>query len=133
MKFIRIMKLNMLFMLFLTLSSYADSRAQTVTLSVRKASLESVFAQISQQTDYKFIYDDELISRVPAISLEVKNSSLDAALTKALENTNFQFEIISKTVVISRKPTRVRTLASAPKAIQQKQLNGRIQDEEAAF
>jgi len=130
MNFIRIMKLNMLFMLFLTLSSYADSRAQTVTLSVRNASLESVFAQISQQTDYKFIYDDELISRVPAISLEVKNSSLDAALTKTLENTNFQFEIISKTVVISRKPARARTLASAPKAMKQKQLNGRIQDEE---
>src|SRR5690606_37189133 len=103
--FFRIMNLNLLFMLLLTLSASADIKAQNITLFVKGESLETVLSKISNQTNYKFMYDDELISKISEVSIQVKNKDISEVLNQALRNTGFDFEIISGTVVITKKAT----------------------------
>ncbi len=123
----RIMKLNILFMLLLTMSAYADSKAQHITLSAKNESLEAVLAKICKQTNYKLIYDDELISKFPKISIQAKNKTIVEVLSQALNNTPFSFEIISGTVAISQKAGRSKL--SEPIRAMQKQLKGSVVDE----
>lgn len=122
--FFRIMKLNLLFMLLLTLSASADIKAQNITLFVKGESLETVLSKISNQTNYKFMYDDELISKISEVSIQVKNKDISEVLNQALRNTGFDFEIISGTVVITKKATP----AKANNSILQRQLKGQVLD-----
>ena len=124
----RIIKLNILFMLLLTLSAYANSVAQGITVSVNDESLEVVLFKISKQTNYKFIYNDELISMMPKLSLSLKNSSISEVMNQALGKTDFNFEIIAGTVVINRnaEPAKLNRKENN----QQKRLNGKVQDKD---
>lgn len=115
-------------MLLLTIPAFAYSEAQSIMLSVKNERLENVLTQISMQTKYKFIYDDELIATMPRVSIDVKNEKLSEVLTRTLAKTDFTFEIISGTVVISRKHERAK-LTTANKN-SQKMLTGRVQDEQ---
>ncbi len=124
----RMMKLSILCVLLFTMPVFAYSGAQSIMLNVKNERLENVFSQISLQTKYKFIYDDELIATMPRVSIDVKNAKLSEVLARTLATTDFTFEIIAGTVVISRKPEPVK-LPTGRKNIQ-KMLTGRVQDEQ---
>jgi TonB-linked SusC/RagA family outer membrane protein len=115
-------------MLLFTIPAFAYSGAQSIMLSVKNEHLENVLTQISLQTKYKFIYDDELIAKMPRVSIDVKNDKLSEVLTRTLAKTDFTFEIISGTVVISRKHGLAK-LTTADKNLQ-KMLTGHVQDEQ---
>ncbi len=123
----RMMKLSTLCMLFFTVPAFAYSGAQSIMLSVKNERLEDVLTKISMQTHYKFIYDDELLAKMPRVSIEVKNDKLEDILTRTFAKTDFAFEIISGTVVISRKPNADKGVSPVNK--QQQMLTGRVLDE----
>ena len=68
------------FLLF-TFLLVAPTAAQTlkennITLRVQNEPVENVFNKISEQTNFKFIYDQETVNNAPHVSFDVKNATL---------------------------------------------------------
>ena len=74
------MKLTFSLMLLLVVGANASGLAQKVTLSMIKAKPEQVFAEIRKQTDYRFLYSEEVIGKLAAVTINVKDASIAEVL-----------------------------------------------------
>ena len=124
--FYRVIKLNMLFMLLLTVSVYGKVKAQRITLSVKNESLENLFSKLSKLTKYKVMYVDDLMIEVPSVSFNLKNATVNDVFNTTLKDTDFNHKIVSGTVIIKRKPKLVQAINSVVNV--QKQIRGRVFD-----
>src|ERR1700743_202177 len=89
-----------LFLLFLCRGACV---AQTVTLSVHNASLESVFKEIDRQSGYRIVYPN--LSGTHPVSLNVKDEPFRRTLDSALKGQPFEYTIVQHTVAVRRKTT----------------------------
>src|SRR5438046_3071637 len=99
----RIMKLTAFILLIACLQVSANTGAQTITLSLKNASLETVFKEIKKQAGYDFVYNDELIQTAKKIDLDVNQVSVEEVLQRSFLNQPFTYAIIEKTIVVKPK------------------------------
>ncbi|NAY91425.1 SusC/RagA family TonB-linked outer membrane protein [Muricauda sp. JGD-17] len=99
----RIMKLSAFFLVVCLQMAMASS-AQTVSLTLREAPIQSVFEQINEQTGYEFLYNSQLLSEASPVTLDVKDISLIEALELCFSNQPFSFTIKNKTIIV--QPTK---------------------------
>lgn len=125
-KILLTMKIATFLLLFVTVV-HAESKAQKVSLSFKNASLEQVLAEISAQTNYRFLYSDELVKKVGNVFVELKDGSIEKALDMVLKNLTYR--IISETVIISKKEDEAAAVLSASEKARQRTVNGTIRDE----
>jgi len=97
------MKLTTILLLVGALHVSAATFSQTVTLSRRKTSLKQVFKEIKKQTGYFFFYKGQLLQDKPDVVVEFNNASLVDALNTSLKDQNLSYNIVNKTIVISRR------------------------------
>ena len=90
-------------MMLLILLCTAAARGQGINLTVKNASLESVFNQLEKQSGYTFFYKVELIRTLPAVTLDIRHATIQQALDQCLEHEPLSYSIIQKTVVIKPK------------------------------
>lgn len=125
---IRTMKITLVLIFAFCVAVKADSKAQNITLSVKNVTLEELFTEISKRTDYRFLYDEDLLKTAPRVTLDLKNKSIEAVMDQVTVNLPLEYKIISGTVVINEsKPKRL-----IPTVSPQKQndivLSGKVQD-----
>ncbi len=94
------MKITTLLLLVFMTCAYAEGNAQKVSLSLKNARLDDVFAQISRQTDYKFLYKDEVVKKSARVNLNVRNANLFDVLKSILPSDHFSFKIIAETISV---------------------------------
>ncbi len=114
-KFLLVMKLTAILLLVGAMHLSAASFSQTVTLSRRTTSLKNIFKEIKKQTGYFFFYKGQLLQGKPEIEIELQRASLVEALNASLKNQDLSFNIVNKTIVISKKedlPKAVNQLAA---------------------
>lgn len=87
--------------------SASAANFQTVTLSLKNASLQTTFKEIEKQTGYSFLYSREDIEKTRHVSLEVRNANVEAVLNLCFEEHPFTYTIIDKVVIIKKKPFQV--------------------------
>lgn len=92
-------KLPLLVFLFASL----NGAAQTFTLSFQRATLATVFSQIEQQSDYRFLYTEELLARSVPVSFSVKNVSLDSVLHLSFLQQPLGYSIERKHIIVRKK------------------------------
>jgi TonB-linked SusC/RagA family outer membrane protein len=85
-----------------SLSASAGS-FQTVTLSLKNASLQTTFKEIEKQTGYSFLYSKEDMEKTRNINLEVRNVNVEAVLNICFEEQPFTWTIVDKVVIIRKK------------------------------
>ncbi len=96
-KYLRIMKLTFIFMLW-GLISYASatySQSTRLTFESNDASIERVFKQIESLSEFKFAYNSSKLDVGQKISLKADHESIDVILDKILGSTDFQYKIVS--------------------------------------
>src|SRR5690606_8204558 len=98
-----IMKLTTLLMIIGTLQLHASAFSQTINLTERNVSLESVISQIEHQSGYNFFSKAELLNAMPKVHVNLKNATLEEALEKLFDKLPISYSIIGKNVVISMK------------------------------
>jgi TonB-linked SusC/RagA family outer membrane protein len=109
----RIMKLFTLLMLAAVLQVSAEGFAQEkITISVDNAPLEQVLSSIKKQSGYYFIYRQDLIAG-KKVSIHLSNASLQDALEKSLTSQNLSYNIVGKSIVISRAKNESSTVEIA--------------------
>ncbi|HUB59149.1 MAG TPA: SusC/RagA family TonB-linked outer membrane protein [Puia sp.] len=120
---------------FLSFGVYAEKPNQAITLSGENVSLQKVFKKITKMTGYSIFSDYNLLQEAGLVTVNVKNASLEAALDSCLKDKGLGFEIIGKTIVISRKPV---VPAAAPVPVEAApgpppiDVHGRVVDEKGS-
>lgn len=99
----RIMKITTLLLLVFMTCAYAEGNAQKVSLSLKNARLDDAFSKISEQTDFKFLYSDEVVKKSARININVRNANLVDVLKSILPSSNFSFKIIAETISVAYK------------------------------
>ncbi len=121
-----IMKMTFILTVFLTLNSFASVYSQSTKLSVQveNISLEELFENISSQSDFQFIYNDEEINDIRNISAKFKKATVEEILKEVLEGSDFEFNIVDEVVVIIPKSDTIQK-----KQPQNSIIRGSVKDE----
>lgn len=82
---------------------FTTAYCQSITLSVKNASLQKVFAQIQKQTNYHFLYSDQDLQHSHKVDLEMKAANLETVLNSCFVNQPLTYSIIEKVIVVKPK------------------------------
>jgi TonB-linked SusC/RagA family outer membrane protein len=74
-----------------------------ITLSLKNAPLEKVFASIETQSGYTVWYDYAVLKNTNPIDIDVKDLTLEQTLAIACKNQPLDFSIVGKMVVLKEK------------------------------
>jgi len=128
-KIFRIMKMTTALLLVGLTFAYGSGKAQKVTLSLHNAKLEDAFKEITKQTKFKFLYNDNLIKKASRVNLNVENTPLQEVVSQLLVNYKLDYKIIDETITISSK-AGVNTIenSTVSVAIDQSTVTGTIRN-----
>ncbi|HEY0246004.1 MAG TPA: carboxypeptidase-like regulatory domain-containing protein, partial [Mucilaginibacter sp.] len=107
------------------------SHAQEMTLNVDKASLKQVFKRIEQQANVTFVYDAQVINKLPSITLHIKNQLLPDILAELQQKTLLQFKLVGNYVGVAQDIGSMPILsptATPPAAQQVINVTGSVRD-----
>ncbi|GAA4781527.1 SusC/RagA family TonB-linked outer membrane protein [Olivibacter ginsenosidimutans] len=97
------MKLTMAFVCLFSIGVYANSKAQSVNLSLKNAALEEVLQEIGRQTDFRFFYSDKLMQQAAPVTVQVKHGELDEVLKQLLTERKLTYKKIARTITILKE------------------------------
>ena len=119
-----IMKLLLVFILGCVTQSYAiETQVLTSRLNIRfeNNTLKEVFQKLKDQSEFSFVYKDELISSVNKISGNFKDEKVTDLLDKILQDTGLTYTVNGHAIVI--------VPSNSEKVIeQQKSVTGKVTD-----
>ena len=122
-KFFLVLKLITILLFISAMHVSAASFSQTVTLSGKGKSLETVFKEIKKQTGYLFFYNGKVDLKGKTADVNLKNATVQEALNVCLQNNGLSFIIVDKTIVIQNK-----VLEKKPVTLNKIQVTGQVID-----
>lgn len=103
---IHILLLSALFILFCHhIVSAQNNRTENVTIQVQKQPVETVFKQISNQSEIKFFYGETIINNELTVTIDLKNVSVKAILDEITKQTQLQFSREGHTISVNAHKT----------------------------
>jgi hypothetical protein len=89
-------------LLFLSVFSFFIASAQnpSVTISLKEKPILEFFKQVEKQSNYNFVYSNEVVSDTLTISVNVSSTPLFEVLKKVLQKKNLQFKIVSNNLIV---------------------------------
>ncbi|MEP7376261.1 MAG: TonB-dependent receptor [Chitinophagaceae bacterium] len=98
------MKLTMLLLLFFTLNVSATGFGQDkISLKVKKAEISGVLRSIEQQTNYRFLYNNNLEDIREKVSLTVKEAGISDVMNLLLERTNLLYQVMNDNLIVIKE------------------------------
>lgn len=116
-------KLVVLFTIVNNLQVYGSVYSESTRLNVqlKNASMADVFKAIEDQSEFKFLYHDALISEERNLNLEIEGKTVEEILDIIFEGSNNTYSVLDNNlVVITPKNT---------KALQERVVTGTVSDE----
>ncbi|HWB90773.1 MAG TPA: TonB-dependent receptor [Puia sp.] len=124
---------TLLIFLVLSIASFAHDFQVKVTLVQNNVTLDKIFAEITRQTGYTFVYTDVLIQKANRVSVNVHNVSLEQALDSCFAGQTLSWSIVDKMIVVGEKPVtagqvKATMAAEAPRVTERPlfEIRGRI-------
>jgi len=127
-KILLIMKLLAIFILgFILQSNALETQAQNKRLSLQfeNKTLKEVLLKLEDQTEFSFIYKDEMINPINKVSGNFKDEKVTDLLNKVLQNTGLTYMIEGRAIVILSNDSE--TVIE-----QQKSISGKVTDSSGA-
>lgn len=110
----------------------AGGYSQTVTLSVKNATLESVLRKVKKQTGYDFFFETKLVKQARNLNLDVKNQPLEKVLNLCFENQSIGYKITDQTIIVTEKERMLKPAVSTPLPPPVIDVKGKVTDENGA-
>ncbi|PIB36450.1 SusC/RagA family TonB-linked outer membrane protein [Reichenbachiella sp. 5M10] len=101
--------------------TWAKGDFPQINLEIKNASLVQIFAQLSEQTEYKFSYGEHIISDQSAYTVAYKNKQLREALDLLSEEAGFSYTVLDQMVLVRKN--------QAPEFGPVEEVKGRVVDE----
>lgn len=92
---------NFIFLL-VSLTAIA-AKAQTITLELKKAPLETAFKQIQTQSGFQFVYASEIIVEAHPVTLHLKSATLSATLSELFTGQPLSYQVQDHFILVKRK------------------------------
>lgn len=125
----KVMKMTAFLLLIGFLHVSGEALPQNITLVMNKAPLRKVFKEIRKQSGHLFLYDDKLINAGQKADVWLNNVPLKQALEQIFENTDLEFEIVEKNIVLRRQPLPVLRYFPAADTSVVPEVTGKVTDE----
>lgn len=120
------MKLILAILVTVCLQQGYAAYGQTITISKKNASINSVLKEIRAQTGYDFFFEDSSIDGSKKIDIRIKNGSIEEVLTSCFQDESVSYTISGNAIVIRE---RLNVLPAEAIAVQ-RILNGTVMDAE---
>ncbi|HYE54377.1 MAG TPA: SusC/RagA family TonB-linked outer membrane protein [Chitinophagaceae bacterium] len=79
-------------------------KAQTrFNITLRNVNVEQVFSAIRKQSNFKILYNDELIRKAGKVSVDVRNGDINDVLNQCFVGQPLGYKIMEETIVITPK------------------------------
>ncbi len=105
-KTLLIMKMTCYLMLMMVSGAFAEVKAQRITLSMKNVSIDRVFSEIAKQTNYRFLYSDDVVNNSPLMDVDVKDVAMNEVLDKILGQHLLKYKMIAGTISVTKDESR---------------------------
>jgi len=86
----------------------AQTFAQNITLSEKKAPLKKVLENIKKQSGYSLFYEDKLLQKSSLVDISVKNATLIYTLDRVFDNQPLSYEIVGNKIISIKEKSNVQ-------------------------
>jgi TonB-linked SusC/RagA family outer membrane protein len=83
-----------------------------VTLSLKRASMETALKEIKKQSGYSIFYDDELLKKSSPVTVNVRNASIEQVMTLVFADQPLTYQIVSKNQIVIKAKEQKKAVAS---------------------
>src|SRR5258706_11631078 len=103
-KALLMMKLTTILILIFTLNVSAKGFGQEkISLRVKKAEIAEVLNSIEKQTNYRFLYNNDLSAIREKVTLDVKDADLTLVLDLLLQNTRLLYQQMANNLIVIKE------------------------------
>jgi len=85
----------------------------SITLNAEQQSIGNILEQIEQQSNYVFIYTDEVINKNERQSIQVNDKAVDKVLDELLSGQKIDYQIFGNQIVLSTQKNELRKVESS--------------------
>lgn len=127
-----IMRLTLLLTISLVVNVYASTYSQNTKLSLDYSDiqLKQLFERISEQSEYRFIYNNNVVNDDIHVSVKAKNAKIEMILDNILDNAKLEYRIVDRHVIVYPDETPEAGSATlAGSVMQQSSVSGKVTDE----
>lgn len=113
-------------MILTSIFCWSISWSQTVkfNLNLQNVPLKNLIEEIEKQSDYYFIYQDNIFDNDPQINIKVRNASIDKILKEIENQTSLGTKNIKQQIILSKQKEEISNLPP-----QIKKIYGSVTDE----
>jgi hypothetical protein len=125
-KWLRVMKLTMIFLLvaLIQVSASVYSQQTKLSISLQNASVKEVLKQIEDQSEFFFLYKNENIDVNRIVNVDIKEKSVENLLDQVFKGTTVSYEVVNRQIVLVDKEKGNFSLPNQ----QQKSVTGKVTD-----
>ncbi len=117
--------------LFLLIFTFASGQSETISISLKDTTVESILNEIRNQTDFDFIYNNEEVEKCPRVSIHVEGATVEDVLKQCLNNTGLSYEKVNNAIIIT--PKKRKSSSSDRPHLPTQTIRGTVIDRESKF
>ena len=125
----------LLLLLAMAINVQASSYSESVKfdLKMNKVSLKEVFQTITEQSEFKFIYNNDVVNDKQKVSVNTDGARVEEILNEILPQFNLEYRVVDKQVIVFPAEEKAKSETVSPSgAQQQKTITGKVVDENGA-
>ena len=125
---LRVMKITVFLLLVSVAGVFANksySQTKMLNLNMPDATVKEILKSIEEQSEFYFLYSENLIDAGRKVNVNVKNKKIDEALSLIFEGTNVNYSIRDRIIVL----TTPEVLKEEIQVQQLKSVSGTVTDE----
>src|SRR5687768_9936605 len=130
-RFLLIMKLTVLFLTVACLQVSATGFSQDkISLSLKNVQIKKALISIKKISEYRFIYNDDILPKDKKVSIEVKDATIQEVLNLIFLSTTLTYKVLeNKLVVVSSRKEEMAGQTSLTEFLQDGVIRGKIINE----
>ncbi len=125
----------LLFLLAMAINVQASTYSESVKfdLKMNKVSLKEVFQTITEQSEFKFIYNNDVVNDKQKVSVNTDGARVEEILDEILPQFNLEYRVVDRQVIIFPVEEKTKSETVSPSdAQQQKTVTGKVVDDKGA-
>jgi len=99
-KVLLLMKLTIALILAATLQVSAKVTAQNITLNLKNAGLKVALQQIERKSNFRFLYNEDVVSSTQVVNIDVNNMPVTEVLNKMFAEGNLGYKVLNNNLVV---------------------------------
>ena len=124
--------LVMLMVIATNVQASAYSESVKFDLNMKKVSLKEVFQTITDQSEFKFIYNNDVVNDNQKVTVTSRDARVEEILDEILPEHNLEYKVIDRQVIVFPAEGKTESKSVAPADAQQKSVSGKVVDENGA-